>query len=309
MAKKTRRRRPLTDAERAERREKERGLMADAIEQLRSSDGWKRWLDTRRHFHRYSLHNQLLIALQMSSATKVAGFRAWKELGYAVQKGERGIFIWAPCPPSKKRLREWEEAGADPKARPRTSFRLVSVFDRSQVAPMVDFPGEPVDLDPPGEPITGDGLSYLFPVLCEFGETIGSTIRIEDGFGDGAYSLEDGGIRVRPVSEKFSANAQVAAAVHELCHALLRSDRQDDDPELTYGEEEVVVECVSYTVCSAAGFDTSTEAVPYMAVWGKGGEIERYAALIDRFARRIEDVVLATIRPEGAESEMAIRSA
>ena len=153
-----RRRRP-SEAERAERRAQERRLMAEAVEQLRSSEGWRRWLHVRRHFHTYSLHNQLLIALQMPEATRVAGFAAWLRLGYAVRKGETGIYIWAPCRPSRKKMREWREGGADPGTEPRVFFRMVAVFDRSQVAPLPDFPGGPVALDPPIAPIDGDGLA------------------------------------------------------------------------------------------------------------------------------------------------------
>lgn len=75
------RRRALTDTERAEKRAAERNLMAQAIEQLRSSEGWQRWLRVRRHFHSYSFHNQLLIAYQRPGATRVAGFRRWLSLG------------------------------------------------------------------------------------------------------------------------------------------------------------------------------------------------------------------------------------
>lgn len=59
-----RRRRALSDEERAEKRAAERELMAKSIEELRSTEGWQRWLRVRRHFHSYSFHNQLLIALQ-----------------------------------------------------------------------------------------------------------------------------------------------------------------------------------------------------------------------------------------------------
>ncbi len=120
----------LSEEARAQKRAAERELMAEAIEQLRSSEGWKRWLDVRRNFHRYSFHNQLLIAHARPGATRVAGFRRWLSLGYCVRKGERAIRIWAPCPPSPKKLREWRQAGADPAERPHTFFRLVAVFDR-----------------------------------------------------------------------------------------------------------------------------------------------------------------------------------
>ena len=36
---------------------------------------------------------------------------------------------------------------------------------------------------------------------------------------------------------------------HELAHALVRADRQDDDPELDYASEELVVESVVFSPC------------------------------------------------------------
>lgn len=128
MTTKTKDRRP-TEAERDRRRADEREQMREAVEALQTSEGWQRWLRLRRHFHSYSFRNQLLIALQCPEATRVAGFRRWLELGYAVRKGEHGIKIAAPCPPSKKAVERWRRVGADPEDKPRTYFRLVAVFD------------------------------------------------------------------------------------------------------------------------------------------------------------------------------------
>jgi hypothetical protein len=44
-------------------------------------------------FHRYSLHNVMLIASQKPNASYVAGFRTWNELGRFVKKGEKGLMI------------------------------------------------------------------------------------------------------------------------------------------------------------------------------------------------------------------------
>jgi len=288
------RRRTLSDEERAEKRAAERELMAHAIEELRSSEGWQRWLSVRRHFHSYSFHNQLLIAYQRPGATRVAGFHRWLSLGYAVRKGEHGLSIWAPCPPSKKKLRAWREAGSNPDERPRTFFRLVKVFDRSQVDPLPEFPGGPLALDPPIEPIEGDSLAGLFEPLADFAASIGCYVLVEEiaGSANGYYEPSTGKIAVEEISPDFSANAQVQTEIHELAHALVRRDRHEGDPELTYGKEEVVVECVAYTVCSTVGLDTSGASVPYMASWGDGEEIERYAELIDRLATQLEDAAL-----------------
>jgi hypothetical protein len=63
MSSATKRRR-LTGERREQRHAAEREQMRAAIASLQTSEGWQRWLATRRHFHSYSLHNQLLIATQ-----------------------------------------------------------------------------------------------------------------------------------------------------------------------------------------------------------------------------------------------------
>jgi hypothetical protein len=41
--------------EREQRRAADRAFVQQAVDALRSSEGWQRWLTTRRHFHNYSL--------------------------------------------------------------------------------------------------------------------------------------------------------------------------------------------------------------------------------------------------------------
>ena len=64
MSARTRRR--LTDDEREQQRARERELTNRAVAQLRTSAGWQAWLRVRARtgLRRYSLGNQLLIALQ-----------------------------------------------------------------------------------------------------------------------------------------------------------------------------------------------------------------------------------------------------
>jgi len=295
MSTKTKRR-PPTEAERAERRAAWREQMREAVEALRTSEGWQRWLKVRRHFHDYSFHNQLLIAMQCPEATRVAGFRRWLELGYCVGKGEHAIRIWAPCPPSKKQLARWREAGSSPGEEPRTFFRLVPVFDASQVDPLPEFPGDPVPLQPPHEPLAGDGLADRVAPLVEFADSLELEVSVEQvpGAALGYHEPATGRIAIEDVGPEFSANAQVSVLVHELAHALVRIDRKGDDPKLGYAEEEVVVESVAYSVCASLGLDSAGSAVPYVTGWAESAEadpIEAYAELIDRLARRIEAVV------------------
>jgi hypothetical protein len=61
--------------------------------QLRTSEGWQAYLKARRRFPSYGWRNVLLIVSQHPTAERVAGFRAWLELGYCVTKGSKGIRI------------------------------------------------------------------------------------------------------------------------------------------------------------------------------------------------------------------------
>jgi antirestriction protein ArdC len=282
----------LSDDERAARREADRQKTREAVEALKTSDGWQRWLALRRHFHRYSLANQLLIALQNPEATRVAGFRAWLKLGYAVRRGERAIKIWVPVPPSKKKLEEWKARGADPTARPRTWFRLGPVFDRSQVDPLPP-PAEPVPLDPPIVALEGDDLAWAWPALVELGAEIGSVVGVKPlprGCG-GSYDTTTLAIAINAAA---SVNQRVKTLVHELGHALVRAEPADDEAPMSYDEEELVVESVAFTVCGSLGIDTAGYSIPYLASWSENADlvtIERAAATIDRIARRIEDAL------------------
>jgi hypothetical protein len=61
-------------------------------------------------FHKYSLHNVMLIVLQKPEAAHVAGFHTWHKLGRHVRKGEKGITIFAPM----LRRKRTPENGTDP---------------------------------------------------------------------------------------------------------------------------------------------------------------------------------------------------
>lgn len=301
MAKQTRK--PLTDTEREERRRAERELLTSAVAQLKTSDGWLAWLRVRKAFRTYSMTNQLLIAMQNPNATRVAGFQKWLTLGRCVRKGEKAIRIFAPVPPSKKKLDEWRAAGSDPKERPRTLFKLASVFDVSQVDKLPP-PAEVAELDAPFDlTVAGDELAELIEpdgplhaLAAELGYSLSFPAR--EG-GGSTHGYCDPRARRIVVFADTTANSQAATAVHELAHALVRVDRQDADPVLDYAREELVAESVAYSVLASLGIDAGTSSIPYLASWSQTAPIEtieQHAKLIDRLAKRIEDAVLPSER-------------
>jgi hypothetical protein len=140
-----RHRRRLSDEERDRRRVQDRERLRRAAEQLLSSEGWQRWVRARASsgLARYSLGNQLLVALQSEGrATFVAGFKHWLRLGYRVKKGERALRILAPMTVKERDGETGEETGET-----KTFFRTVFVFFQDQVVPLPH--GEPVPLEPP----------------------------------------------------------------------------------------------------------------------------------------------------------------
>ena len=68
------------------------------IQQLEAgkSETLTAYLGAMARFHNYSFGNILAIARQRPTATRVAGFGTWNELGRFVKKGEKGIQILAP---------------------------------------------------------------------------------------------------------------------------------------------------------------------------------------------------------------------
>jgi DNA-binding XRE family transcriptional regulator len=72
--------------------------LAKAVDDVRASDTFRRYLEVQARFHKYSRHNCMLIAMQRPDASRVAGYRTWQKLGRQVCKGEHGIMIFAPCP-------------------------------------------------------------------------------------------------------------------------------------------------------------------------------------------------------------------
>lgn len=284
-----------TEAERQARREADRERAAAAVEALKSSEGWQAWLRTRSKFHNYSFINQLLIAMQRPDATYVTGFRKWLDLGYAVRRGEHGLWIWMPVPPKRKAIEEWREAGADPDKKPRVRFRMGPVFDRSQVDPL-PAPAQPAVLEPPISAVDGDDLQWAFEPLTAIATENGYSVLTDLVLDSSIGGYCDIGHRHIAINANNSVNQRVKTLVHELSHMLMQEAReQEDRPAVKYAEEELIVEAVAFTVTASLGLDTSSYSIPYLASWSEGAPletIEQAAETIDRLARRIEDAVL-----------------
>jgi hypothetical protein len=195
-------------------------------------------------------------------------------------RGETAIKILAPIA-----VKQRNDAGEKTDEK-RVFFRTVPVFDVSMTDPL---PGvEPVPLTPPAEPIDGDSHHYLIAPVRELARELGYRVEIRELPETGPGGWCDP--RRREIVVAYGpANRQVRTLVHELAHAL--GVGYDE-----YGREEadVLVDSVTYVVCSSVGLDVGGESIPYVAGWGEDGALDairEYAETIDTIARRIEDAL------------------
>lgn len=212
------------------------------------SEALTAYLKAIGRFHRYSLHNVLLIASQKSNASYVAGFRTWNELGRFVKKGEKGIMILAPI------VRRKTEDVAEPEetSRPILGFRAAYVFDISQTdgkeLPQIGVvEGDPCDC--------GDKLR-------RFASARGISVEYSTGIAPARGMSCGGRITLLPgqaPAEEFSTLA------HELAHELLhRGDRRSSTSKRV---RETEAEATAFVVCQSVGLETGSAASDYIQLW------------------------------------------
>jgi antirestriction protein ArdC len=199
-------------------------------------------------FHRYSLHNVLLIALQKPNATYVAGFHTWNELGRFVKKGEKGIMILAPIVRRKAENSEDDEKESSRIA----GFRAAYVFDVSQT--------DGQELPQIGV-VRGDPREYS-DGLRKFAAAQNIAIEYSEGIAPARGTSYGGRIALLPgqsPAEEFST------LVHELAHELLhRGDRREQTSRKI---RETEAEATAFAVCHAIGLETGSAASDYIQVW------------------------------------------
>jgi hypothetical protein len=239
---------------------------------------------SRNGLARYSVNNQLIIALSKPDASYVCGFRAWLQLGYQVRKGEKAIWILAPIT-----VKDRDAAAEEDGEKRRVFFRAVPVFDRTQVD-AIDG-ADPAPLDPPCQPLTGDSHRHLLEPLQAFAASLGYSVSFAAIPGSTGGWCDHDGKRIA-VDASQPVNAQVRILVHELAHALGVGYRE-------YGrhQAEVIVDTVTFIVCAGTGLDVGGESIPYVAGWGENGALDavtKFAGVIDTIARQLENAITGT---------------
>jgi hypothetical protein len=252
------------------------------IEQLEAghSDALTNYLTAMSRFHNYSFGNVLEIARQMPTATRVAGFWTWKNLGRSVNAGAKGIRILAPI--VGVRRKKGEEAEKDiTKQNTRTllGFRNTYVFDVSQTNG-VDLPElREVSGDP------GESIDRLAAFLRDQGIEIVYNPKIAPALG-----MSYGGrIAILPGQSKAE---EFSTLVHEAAHEMMHKAERRTATTKTVRETEA--EAVAFVVGKAIGLVTGSASADYINLYhGNASLLAESLEVVQQTA----NVILAALEP------------
>jgi hypothetical protein len=252
------------------------------IEQLEAghSEALTSYLTAMSRFHQYSFGNVLEIARQMPTATRVAGFWTWKNLGRSVRAGQKGIRILAPIVGvRRKKDTEANQDIAKQNERVLLGFRNAYVFDVSQT--------DGVDL-PEMREISGDPGENL-DRLAAFVRSRGIQLAYNENIAPALGMSYGGCIVLLPGQSKAE---EFSTLVHETAHELLHKAERRTATTKTVRETEA--EAVAFVVGKAVGLVTGTASADYIQLYhGNASLLAESLEVIQQTAT----VILAALEP------------
>lgn len=229
--------------------------LEEGVKAVFDSENYKTYLRTMSKFHNYSINNSILIASQCPVATYVCGYRTWeKEFNRHVNKGEKGIMIYAPRIYKKK-----DEDGNEEKV---TIYRATYVFDISQTSGD-ELPKliENLDADVSDYQKIKKALVRVSPTPIDF-EPVESSA-------NGYYSPKEDRI---VIDSSLSELQTVKTMIHEISHATLKHGT--DECKTDRFTNEVQAESIAFLVTGLLGLDTSDYSFGYISSWSSDKEIQ-----------------------------------
>jgi len=250
------------------------GQLAEAVEQLRSSERWTAYLRFCASFHRYSFSNVLLIWFQFPEASRVAGYRAWQAKGRQVRKGERGLRIIGTGTVRISSDDDAEEEGEKTEDGRRRVFFPVSVFDISQT----ELAEGAEDVSTIAHELQGADHAGILSRVVEHLTAAGVPVEFSttragvNGYTTPANAETGQPVRV-VISDQLDPAQQAKTALHEAAHITL-GHLDDDAAEYVAhrGRYEVEAESVAYVLAGILGLDSSAYSVGYVAGWAERAE-------------------------------------
>ncbi|HDR5353164.1 TPA: ImmA/IrrE family metallo-endopeptidase [Bacillus thuringiensis] len=259
---------------------------------FRSPGDLKEYLSFMAKFYRYSPSNIALIQSQFEGSKAVGSFSFWKEKGFSVNKGEKGIQILVPNRTTAKfkdKTGTWKPvAKANEEEKKQIEFKNVEVkpgrlyfsigyvFDVSQT----NAKAEDLPRIFPNRWLEGTVKDYksLYKGMEAIAEKNGVKIvepKHELGVAKGVSYTLTKEVALNPRNSELQ---NVKTLLHELAHAKLHTA----ETHMNYSapEKEFQAEMTAYVVSSHFGLDTSEYSLGYLANWTQGKELKDKSKLL-----------------------------
>lgn len=259
---------------------------------FRTPGDLKEYLTFMAKFYHYSPSNISLIQSQFQGASAVGSFSFWKEKGFPVKKGEKGIKILVPnrtvakfkdkdgtwksvTKASEQEKKQIESKSVEVKPG-RLYFAVGHVFDVSQT----NAKAEDLPRIFPNRWLEGSVTDYqsLYKGMEAIAEKNGVKIiepKQELGVAKGVSYTLTKEVALNPRNSELQ---NVKTLLHELAHAKLHTAQTHMN--YTAPEKEFQAEMTAYAVSSYFGIDTSEYSLGYLANWTQGKEMKDKTKLL-----------------------------
>ncbi|MBO3364998.1 pentapeptide repeat-containing protein [Clostridium perfringens] len=281
-----------------------------------SPNDLKEYLSFMAKFHNYSYRNSILIEEQFRGAVAVGSFAFWKEKGYSVNKGEKGIKILVPTKIGDRFIAEDGTMKLISKANEKEKkliksgeletlegaikFKQGYVFDVSQT----NMPSNELPKIFPNKWLEGDVKNYkaFYKSLENVASKIGGKI-IEPKSGLGLVKgVSYTSTREVALNPRNSELQNVKTLIHELAHAKLHTVETRDN--YTKAEKEFQAEMVALSVSSYFGINTEEYSLRYLSEWTKKATFKDKEKLLKEVSTTVKEYVEIMEDSLNAEREL-----
>ncbi len=281
-----------------------------------SPNDLKEYLSFMAKFHNYSYKNSILIEKQFRGAVAVASFAFWKEKGYSVNKGEKGIKILVPTKLGDRFIAEDGTIKLISKASEKEKqliksgdleilegaikFKQGYVFDVSQT----NIPASELPKIFPNKWLEGDVKNYkaFYKSLEDVASKIGVKIiepKSELGLVKGISYTSTREVALNPRNSELQ---NVKTLIHELAHAKLHTIETRDN--YTKAEKEFQAEMVALSVSSYFGINTEEYSLRYLSEWTKNATFKDKEKLLKEVSTTVKEYVEIMEGSLNAEREL-----
>ncbi|MEC2941018.1 ArdC-like ssDNA-binding domain-containing protein [Bacillus cereus] len=259
---------------------------------FRTPGDLKEYLTFMAKFYHYSPSNISLIQSQFQGASAVGSFSFWKEKGFPVKKGEKGIKILVPnrtvakfkdkdgtwksvTKASEQEKKQIESKSVEVKPG-RLYFAVGHVFDVSQTNAKAEdlpriFPNRWLE----GSVTDYQSLYKGMEAIAEKNDVKIIAPKSELGVAKGVSYPLTKEVALNPRNSELQ---NVKTLLHELAHAKLHT--AETHMNYTAPEKEFQAEMTAYAVSSYFGIDTSEYSLGYLASWTQGKEMKDKTKLL-----------------------------